>query len=167
MKRRIIAIFLVTIMCLTTALTSFAAEPKISERANCYNFEVSSEGIMSCKDINGNEISNPFSARAMLGYNNGTLSHSKNFVVVDADDAVIGTMGITVQTSSSWNGDLLMYATVNNSSTGGEFIKDYNISSNEEVYFNDLWYVGPFSLVFLFSGIPQGVTVNVQVWVYG
>lgn len=167
MKKRIIAILLATIMCFTTAVTSIAAEPEISEKATCYNFEVSSEGIMSCKDISGNEVSNPFSARAMLGYNNGTLSYNKNLVIVDADDATIGTMGITVQTSSSWNGDLLMYATINNSSSGGKFIEDYEISSNEEVYFNDLWYIGPFSLVFVFSGIPQGQTVNVQIWVYG
>lgn len=166
--KRWVAIFLVATMCLVTGATAFAAEPETTESATCYNLEVSSDGIVSCTDENGNEVSTISPRSSISGYGSDTLSSSNPAIVIYPDASGIGGMGITIKTSSSWNGYMKLIAVAQYSSSSyATLIDDYAISSNTEVYFNDLLHRSPGYIMFAFDGIPSGKTVSAQIWVYG
>lgn len=107
MIKRIMATLLVAVTLLSTSATVFAAENTDKQlstdepKAKVYNMELTSEGISSVTDENGN----PISARSSIsGYEQATLTSNPGGVIVYTDASGYGGMGATVESSSSWNG---------------------------------------------------------------
>lgn len=162
-----LAIFMAAIMCLGTTATAFAAEPQPDVEATCYNLEVSSNGVVSCTDENGNEVPTISPRSSISGYGSGSLSSSNPAIIIYPQASGIGGMGVTINTSSSWSGYMKLTAVAHYASSNATLINNYAVSSNTEVYFNDLLHRSPGYIMFAFDGIPSGKTVNTQIWVYG
>lgn len=76
----------------------------------------------------------------------------------------IGGMGITVKTSSSWSGYMTLLVIGRDGSIP---LNDVKIPSNGETHFNDLLHYSTTGYAFQFTGIPEGRSVFVQIWIYG
>ena len=73
-KRRILSLALSAVVaCMSFGTTAFAAEPTEQLDATCYNVELTSEGITSITDQNGNTI-DPYSVTrsSISGYESDT-----------------------------------------------------------------------------------------------
>lgn len=169
LKKRIFAVFMAALMCLGTSVTAFAADTEDTTGATCYNLAVSSDGMVTCTDENGNELSNVSPLSSISGYTSGSVTKDKNLIVLYPDNSSgIGGMGITVKASSSWNGNMKLAVGAQYTNSGVSTVfKDKTVKSNGETYFNNLLHRSPGYLVFVFNGIPSGKTVNLQIWVYG
>lgn len=160
-KRRILGILLSAMFVLSFGTTAFAAETGETNEAKCYNLEVTSEGVSSITDAEGNTVS-PRST--ISGYEQTTLSGDPAGIVVYVDSSGWGGMGVTVKASSSWNG----YMNLDILSSEGDIpAQGKAVYSNGETYLNDLFHYNPPYYLFSFRGIPSGQSVFVQIWVYG
>lgn len=159
--RRIIGVLMALVLCIGLTSTAFAAEPPENNEAKCYTLEVTSEGITSVKDDVGNEVS-PRSS--ISGYEQATISGDPAAVFVYPKSSGWGGMGVTIKTSSSWNGymnlDIL-------GEDGSVPLEGKSVYSNGETKVNNLWHYNPAYYLFSFRGIPSGQSVFVQIWVYG
>lgn len=161
-KKRILGTFLSAMMgCMALSTTAFAAEPQADVNSTCYSVELTSEGITSITDENGNAVS-PRSS--ISGYASSTLTSNPAGVFVLVDSQGWGGMGITVKASSSWNGYMSLDVVGHDGSTP---ISGKAVYSNSETVFNNLWHNTPESYIFSFRGIPSGQSVTVYIWVYG
>lgn len=167
MKRRIIAIFLATIMCFITATTAFATEPETSKKATCYNLEVSSNGVISCSNENGDELPVITPRSTISGYENANITSDHAFMMVDVEASGWGGMGITIKTSSDWKGNFYVSADAMYINSFADLFDRKQITSNGENYFEDLFHRTPSYILFSFYEIPPTATINVQIWVYG
>lgn len=167
LMKRTFAIFMAVVMCLFTGVTSFAAETQPTEKAKCYNLEVSSTGVIFCTDENGNEVPYISPRSSISGYGNDSISTENPAIVIYPDASGIGGMGITVKTSSSWNGYMKLIAGAQYMGSISTIINNYAVYSNGETYFNNIMHSFPGYIVFVFDGIPSGVIVNTQIWIYG
>ena len=159
----------VVVMFIMTGITVYAEESDMSfSDISCYNLEISSEGVVSCTDENGNILPVIEPRSSISGYGNEYLTSSITAIVIYPEASGIGGMGITINTSSNWNGYMSLIAEAQyGTSSHNRIIDNYAIPSNGEIYFNDILHFGPTLLVFAFDGIPQGQTVYTQIWVYG
>ncbi len=163
LRKRILAIFMATIMCVATGVTASAAEPGDME-ATRYDLEVSSEGIVSCTDENGNSVSNISPRSTISGYTNGTVNRNNPMLVLYPDVATgIGGMGVTIKTSSSWKGNFNVTIGAHYVSGMNTVLQNASISSNAENYFEDLMHRAPGYLVFTFGNIPVNTNVKVEI----
>lgn len=165
-KRRILSLALSAVVaCMSFGTTAFAAEPTEQLDATCYNVELTSEGITSITDQNGNTI-DPYSVTrsSISGYESDTLSGDSCGVQVFVDANGWGGMGITVKTSSSWSGYMNLDVLGDD---GNAPLTGKAIYSNGETQFSNLWHYTPMYYLFSFRGIPSEQSVSVQIWVYG
>lgn len=167
-KHRIFSVGIAIAMCICTlATTASAVEYKstVTEEATCYNLELTSNGISSITGTNGNNV--PLSVLSSIsGYKNGTLSTDPDGIAVYVDAVGSGGMGITVKTTSSWNG--YMSLDVFSYKGGSVPIEGASIYSNGERQFHDLTHgPAPVYYFFGFKGIPSGESVGVEIWIYG
>lgn len=160
-NRRILAILTVVAICSCMVLTAFAAESEAPQKATCYTLEVTSDGVSSCHDENGEAIS-PRSS--ISGYASETMTRDPNPIQVVVQASGWGGMGVTVKTSSSWSGYMSLDIIA---SDGSVPLEGAAIYSNQETYFNNLRHYSPTYLMFSFRGIPSGQSVSVEIWVYG
>ncbi len=161
-KKRFIGIFMSAIILFTlSATTAFAAEP--STEAVAYNMEITSNGIVSITDENGNAA--PASVYSTIsGYEQKTLTGDPAGVIVYVSASGIGGMGVTIETSSSWNGYMSLDILGSDGSTPASGISVY---SNTTKYLNNLMHYSPAYFLFSFRGIPSGQSVFAKIWVYG
>lgn len=162
--KRFLAIVMAMAMCVCFASTAFADEPESEKCVSAYTVEATSEGISSIVDENGNEVLPSVMRSYIFGYAQGTVTSSKSHIPVYPETVSSGGMGITVKASSSWNGD--MYLTVIGQDASVP-LDNARVSSNGETYFNNLWHTTTSAYGFAFTGIPEGQSVYVQIWVYG
>ena len=160
-KTRILGALMALMLCAGFTTTAFAAEPVENGEAKCYTFEVTSEGITSVKDESGNEIT-PRSS--ISGYEQATISGDPAGVIVYPSSSGWGGMGVTVKTSSSWNGYMNLDII---GEDGSVPLEGKSIYSNKETPINNLWHYNPAYYLFSFRGIPSGQSVFVQIWIYG
>lgn len=163
-KRRILGILLSAIfLCSSMRITVSAAEPAHESESICLNLEVTSEGIVSVTDENGNDVPTPYGTGSISGYKNVTLNGNDVFILgVTAEG--FGGMGVTFNCSSSWNG----YMKVDMKPKNGDFcLQNLAVSSNGETTVNNLWQFSPSYFYVFVNGIPEGQSVNIQIWVYG
>lgn len=159
-KRQIFSVLLALTLCFTCAIPTFAAEesPEDSfvstkETAKLYTFDVS--------DTDGASITRS----SISGYNQKTLTSSNGMIEIPVSSSGIGGMGITIKTNCSGNYQLEYIGYV----SGGEPASDISgsMTSNDNKEHHNLWHgVGTSEYTLVFK-IPQGVSVNVQVWIYG
>lgn len=166
MRKRLITILTATIMSISSMTTAFAADSQLEisnpkKEAKCYNLNVTSDGITSCKDEFGNEIA-PRSS--ISGYDRFTATQNNTGIQVLVDSEGFGGMGVTIDASSSWNGTMKVSALY---STGSFAFQNKSASSNGETYYNNLLHFSPSWILFKFEGIPAGKSVDIQIWVYG
>lgn len=156
--------FLISIVMLSCATaTAFAYEttyPSDLDVKDCITLEVTSEGIVSATNMDGQVV--PMSS--ISGYGYSYLTSSDHAFIIYPEGSGIGGMGVTIKTSSSWNGYMSCHMFDNE---GNVQFMDQAIYSNGEKYFNDLLTVNPGYYIFNFLGIPNGVAVNVWIWIYG
>lgn len=161
---RIFSIFVAISMCVCLSLTTYAEEPSTVQKVSSYTLEVTSSGIVSCQDENGNDISTTSARSSINGYGSKTLNSNPSTLQVMVDAKGWGGMGVTVNASSSWNG----YMSLDIISSDGKVpLEGAAVYSNRETYFNNLKHYNPDYLIFSFRGIPSGQSVYVQIWVYG
>ena len=158
-KKRIFSVLLTLALCLTCAMPTFAAEKAPAEAsstektAKLYTFEVNGDAETSV-------------ARSSIsGYNQKSLTSRISIIEIPVSSSGLGGMGITIKTSCSGNYQLDYIGYV----SGGEPASDISgsMSSNDTVEYNGLWHGPGTSEYTLLFGIPQGVSVLVQVWIYG
>lgn len=158
-KTRILGALMTLILCTAFVTTAFAAEPAENSEAKCYTFEVTSEGITSVTD--GNEVT-PQSS--ISGYNQASISGDPASIFIYPNSSGWGGMGVTVKTSSNWNG----YMNLDILGEDGSLpLEGKSIHSNSETKINNLWHYNPAYYMFSFRGIPSGQSVYVQIWIYG
>lgn len=165
-KKRLLGIVLSAMfVCMSLGTAAFAAEPVKPVDATCYNVELTSEGIASITDQDGNEIDPSSVTRSSIsGYESDTLSGDPCGVQVFVDANGWGGMGITIKTSSTWSGYMSLDVL---GEDGNAPLTGKAVYSNGETQFHDLWHYTPMYYLFSFRGIPSGQSVNVQIWVYG
>lgn len=162
--RRILAILMAIAICSCMSLTAFAAETEASQNATCYTLEVTSDGVSSCHDGNGEEVLLVSPRSTISGYDSETL-YGGNVAAVQVivQASGWGGMGATVKTSSSWNGYMSLDIFDSDGVVNREQVAVY---SNGETYFNDMKHYSPSFVMFSFKGIPSGESVFVEIWVY-
>ena len=164
-SKRFIALFLAVITVLSLTVSASAAEMENTNNdpeevvAQHITYEVTSEGIVSVETDDG-----VAPCSSISGYANGTFTTVDcllSFPVVSSGE---GGMGITVKTSSSWDGYMSM-----DIGPGGQewYINDYAMPSNGERQFHDLYHETPMNIGMYLYGIPNGQSVYVEIWVYG
>lgn len=165
-KKRFLSITLsVMFVCMNLVTPVLAAEPNEWANSTCYNIELNSDGITSITDQNGNEIKSDSVTRSSIsGYESDTLSGNPCGVQVFVNANGWGGMGITVKTSSSWNGYMSLDVLGDD---GHAPLTSAAVYSNDETEFHNLWHYTPMYYLFSFRGIPTGQSVSVQIWVYG
>lgn len=169
MTRRFLAIFFSAMMaCMCLGTTAFAAESETASdttpEATCYSLEVTSNGVASITDEDGNEVDSISPRSSISGYNQATLTGDPVGVSVFVDSSGWGGMGVTVKASSSWSG----YMNLDIIGSDGKVpLQGKSVYSNGETKVNNLYHYNPDYYVFSFRGIPSGQSVFVQIWVYG
>lgn len=149
-----------TIFCLTVSASAEEVLPENSEevQGQLVTFEVTSDGVVQI-DSDGNIT--PRSSISGYGAENVT---NDNWLMVPVQSEGVGGMGITVKTSSSWNGYMSMLIV---DAFDTVYVENYAIYSNDEKEFHDLTNYYPVRFYFIFDGIPDGESVYVQAWIYG
>ena len=166
--KKLFSILLALVILLSFSSPAFAAETTedVSNdvKATLYNVDLTSDGIVSVSDENGNIM--PLSS--ISGYNQGDVSSNSSGFLVWVDSSGIGGMGVTVITScSNWNGTITFNLA---SDTGSYAVKGAAIPTNGESQWHNLIHGLPSTPAYylaVFSGIPAGYTVHAQVWIYG
>lgn len=163
--KRLISTVLCILVLSFIPFSAFATKPlsednAIPELLDCITLEVTSDGIASATNLAGENIARSSISRYGYGY----LTSSSHGVTIYPEGSGIGGMGVTIRTSSSWNGYMACHMF---DSEGNVQFEYQAISSNGERYFNDLLTVNPSFYCFNFLGIPDGVAVNVWIWIYG
>lgn len=160
--KRIFSALLGLILCFSLSISAFAAEPTAHEASTDkkvigqYTFEVSGDGTVTPRS-------------SLSGYAQKTVTAGNNGILIDCDGQGIGGMGITIDTSCS-NGNYRMYYQGASNIGSASNISGY-IYSNDHVVLNNstgynLWHsnLGQYFIAF---DIPSGVSMLVQVWIYG
>lgn len=163
-KRSLGLIIAMVMTCMCMVTSAFAAENEPAPEAKCYNLEVTSDGIESISDENGNDVDPNLLRSSISGYNQATISGNPVGVLVYVSASGTGGMGITVKTSSSWSGYMNLDMIGSNGSIP---LSGRAVYSNGETQVNNLQHNSPSYYVFSFRGIPSGQSVFVQIWVYG
>lgn len=166
--KKFFCIILALALVLSLSVHAFAAEVtsdvKTDVEATMYNLEVTSKGIISVSDENGNVL--PRSS--ISGYASGDVSRDSTYFLVWVNSSGIGGMGVTVKTSCpNWDGTIRFDLV---SDRGSKAITEEYITTNGTKEFHNLLHGLPSTPSYYlanFSGIPEGYTVNAQVWIYG
>lgn len=165
--KKVFSILLAFSMVMSLSIPAFAAESpvevSVAAEATMYTMELTSEGIVSISDEDGNIM--PFSS--ISGYQNGNVTENSNSFLVWVDASGLGGMGVTVKTScSTWTGTITFNLIGDN---GSQPIKNSSISTNGEKNYSNLFHGLPVPNYYLagFSGIPSGHTIYAQVWIFG
>lgn len=163
---RLLSILLAIMLVLgATGTQAFADEVSEPEDATLYNVELTSEGIAQITDADGNPVTDSTRGTGGIsGFKQATLSNNPDGVFVVTQSWGFGGMGITIKTSSSWNGYMSLDVITSDPSV---IISGSSIYSNTETQFHNLMHYSPSYIIFKFSGIPSGQSVFVQIWVYG
>ncbi len=151
-------------LVLALGTTAFAAEVEEPCDATAYNVELTSDGVASITDEDGNPVSDSVLRSSISGYDQDTLTANNPGIAVYVNSSGIGGMGATVETSSSWNGYMSLDVFDSN---GKIYCEDFAIYSNGTKYFNNWLHVSPSWVLFSFKGIPSGQSVFAKIWVYG
>lgn len=163
-KRSLDIIMSMVMACMCMVTTAFAAETETTPEAKCYSLEVTSDGIESAIDENGNKVDPGLLRSSISGYNQATISGDPAGVLVYTSASGTGGMGITVKASSSWYGYMSLDMIGSNGSIP---LSGKAVYSNGETQVNNLTHNNVGYYVFSFRGIPSGQSVFVQIWVYG
>lgn len=166
--KKILCTVLALVMMMSLSATAFAAEPADTTnndvKATKYSVELDSDGIVSVSDENGNVM--PRSS--ISGYQNGDVSSNSSAFLVWVDSSGIGGMGVTVKTSCpEWDGTVKFHLV---SDRGSIAVNGDYISTNGETYYENLLHGLPSTPAYYFanfSGIPDGYTIHVDIWIYG
>lgn len=159
--KRFCAVVLSLALCFSLSGTAFAAEPAEfamneeteQQEASCY--VLSDDGIMPLSSIGG--------------YAHAVLTKNNSAVLVRLDASGIGGMGITVDTSCA-SGNYYVQCTGNPyPATGVTNASSISrtISTNGHYYWENLWHSSPAYYIINLGSIPEGVSVTVDVWIYG
>lgn len=158
---------LTLVLVLSISVTAFATD--ITRDANndtvtMYSLELTSEGISSVSDEEGNIV--PLSS--ISGYACGDVDSSNPGFLVWVDSSGIGGMGVTVKTiCPDWNGTIRFDLV---SDRGSKAVLNQYIPTNGSTEFHDLLHGLPATPAYYlanFSGIPKGYTITAHVWIYG
>lgn len=166
--KHITSIFMAALMLFTMSVTTVSAtENDTTPTATAYNVEVTSDGITSITDENGNVA--PASVYSSIsGYGQATLNSNPAGITIYANASGIGGMGATVECSSSWNGTMTLDIL---SSDGKTQVTGLSVPSKGTWYLDDhvsnVVHYSPSYFLFSFRGIPSGQSVFVKIWIYG
>ena len=141
MRKRILGTLMSAIMLVMAfGTTAFASEVEKPCDAIAYNLELTSDGVASITDEDGNPVSDSVLRSSISGYEQATMTTDPTGVIVYVDSSGIGGMGATVETSSSWNGYMSLDVFDNN---GKIYCEGVAVSSNGTKYFNNWLHVSP------------------------
>lgn len=73
-------------------------------------------------------------------------------------------MGVTIETSSSWNGTMKANMV---DSDGRHIFEGREVPSNDNTKITGLWHYNPAYYYLTFGDIPSGQSVFIKVWIYG
>lgn len=145
--KRIVAFLFATIMCLSLSMSAFAAE--VSEKPV----------------VNSRENSDIMPISSISGYARKNITSNDSYIEVSVSSEGTGGMGITIKTTSSSSGSI-EFAGFSISGNASQISGSIPIN-NGEMQFHDLYHNGSVGLYYILFTVPAGVSVDVQVWIYG
>lgn len=167
--KRAIALILTLVVCFSMNTVTFAAGVSNNEsilahdasdmgdvRNGCELYLLSDDGIMPLSYVNG--------------YASATLDSSHKFVVVICHDTQgIGGMGITITTSCSSGTYNMRVRGFDAYDVNAAFTSkiDRTITTNGTFYWEHLMHNADLHMYGFSFDVPDGVTADVQIWIYG
>lgn len=162
LKKRLFSFLLAaTLLCVGFVTPTYAAETGKDAEPKCYTIEVSSNGVESISDESGYDIS---TCSSISGYNQRSIKPGDAGITISATSSGWGGMGVTIETSSSWNGKMKANMV---DSDGRHFFEGREVPSNDNTKITGLWHYNPAYYYLTFGGIPSGQSVFIKVWIYG
>ena len=148
--KKLLSVFMAMLMLFSLNATAFAADVP-----NTNNVSI----------ISTNQKNSIAPASTIGGYARGTISNDSPNLLVHTSGSGIGGMGITVKnTCTAGNYRIGMYLI---EGTDRLVLDNVTAYTNREFYFNDLLtYNAPY-YVFTFVDIPEGVSFDCKIWIYG
>lgn len=163
-KRLVSGVVTLVVMSFS-AMSAFAADVETNdietaEEQECIMLTVTSEGITSVTDANGERSV----TGSISGYGYSCLRSNSTGLWIYTEGEGKCNMGITIKTQSSWDGTMTFFLC---DGKGKVFCRDRPISSNKETVIpaTSIEVASPY--IFNFSGIPEGVEVHTWIWIYG
>ena len=149
--KKFISMLLALAMTLGLSVPAFAAEIPANTLDTASSVsDVSSETVTPRSSISG--------------YAYGVISKDHPHIVVDAQASGIGGLGTTVKISCSQN---LRFGLTIVEESYRIVLDDATVRTNQENYFNNLLHFSGSYYVFTFTDIPDGVTADCWIWIYG
>ena len=154
--KKFFSLFIALSLCMAMAVPAFAAEnPKEVSAPNgaSYTFEVTSDGA---KMVRSNLWGSASKTLTKGGSNNG--------IFISCDGSGFGGMGITIDTHCSQGNYKMDFAGTSTIGSGSNI--SGTISTNAHKEFKRLTQFNLKEYMIAFD-VPEGVTVSVDVWIYG
>lgn len=153
-SRRFLTLLLALVMCMSVGITASAAEmPQGTPN-------VEAQAVASAEDSGIMPLS------SVSGYARKTLTKGNNMILVECDGEGIGGMGVTIRATSSSGGSVSFSGASYGSYSGASDISGSVVLNGPDKEFHGLWHnqLAYYAIVF---DIPDGVSIDVQVWIYG
>lgn len=154
--KKIFSLFLALSLCMAMAVPAFAAEnPEEVSAPNCasYTFEVTSDGAKIARSSIWGSASKTLTSQG-----------SGNGIFISCDGSGWGGMGITIDTHCDQGNYTMEYAGTATDGIGSDI--SGTISTNAHLEINNLTQLNLKEYMIAF-GVPEGVSVSVDVWIYG
>lgn len=151
--KKLISAIVALAMIFALSCTAFAAELP--------------EDTPSVGPVVSTDASDEVSPRSTIsGYAKGTISKDSPHVTIFPSEASgWGGLGVTVKLTCSQNLTLELY--ILEYDTYRLVLDDGIVRTNQENYFNDLQHRSGYYYIFTFVNIPEGVTIDYEIWMYG
>lgn len=176
MAKRITSMLVAAVMLLTCfgTVTAFAAEAtpetpvEATTEAKAYTVECTSKGVVSITDENGevvprdNNYISGYTKQTLIG--NGNTTSGVSVVITPSRASGAGGMGATIILTSSWQGTMSMDLRDTN---GNVNVVGCRVDTNQTSTLSNQYHNSPAQVIFTFYGIPNGVSVTFEIWIYG
>ena len=154
--KKLLCTLVAVVLSLAVFTSAFAAEPEV---------------ITST--VTSSSSSTEVEPRSTIsGYAHMTVRNSYP-IPIRASASGWGGMGVTIKfnTNQTYNNvRTIIYVSngiFHSGSSYTTFDGNININGNNEIYFNDLSHDSPEYVVIAFPGLPDGVSLDCEVWIYG
>lgn len=165
--KKVLSFVMATILCLSFSVTAFAAEP--AEPADsATDTTVTEENLPEIYMVSSDGTLSLLGTGTVSGYGNATLTRNNAALIVKCTASGIGGMGITVDTQCSTTANVTLIGGVAYTSSVLTSTLDAKITTNGHYEFHNLHQSGDFGYYLIgLDGIPDGVEVKIDVWIYG
>ncbi len=166
-----LSLVLTTILCASFSTTAFAAQKDapVTKTTAAFDEETFAASQVSEVYVLNKDGSIMSLDSSISGYAHGTLTSNAAGLLVDVSASGVGGMGITVKTECNTTTTVTLIGGVAYPTTS-VWTSSLNetITTNGNYEFHNLHHSGDFVMYLIgLEGIPQGVSVDTTVWIYG